>query len=75
MLYAYIIKNRENDPDTYASYQNIIEDFAFAQIEARRISENLAECYEQFLNEDNLTDDVAQKLPDIMFAHEIQCKT
>ncbi|MDY5181851.1 DUF5717 family protein [Butyribacter sp.] len=73
MLYAYIIKNRENDPDTYASYQNIIEDFAFAQIEAGRISENLAVCYEQFLNEDNLTDDVAQKLPDIMFAHEIQC--
>ena len=73
MLYAYIIKNRENDPDTYASYQDIIEGFVFEQIGAGRISENLAVCYEQFINEENLTEDVAKKLPDIMFAHEVRC--
>ncbi len=73
MLYAYIIKNRENDPDTYVSYQNVIEEFAFSQIEAGRISENLAICYEQFVKEENITEDIAKKLPDIMFAHEIRC--
>ena len=55
LLYSYIIKNRENDPGTYESYQEIIENFAFKQIEAGRISENLAICYEQFLNEENIT--------------------
>lgn len=73
LLYSYIIKNRENDPGTYESYQEIIENFAFKQIEAGRISENLAICYEQFLNEENITDEIADKLPNIMFAHEVRC--
>lgn len=73
LLYSYIIKNRGNDPETFEAYQNIIEEFVFKQIEAGRISENLAVCYEQFINEDNITDEIAEKLPNIMFANEVRC--
>lgn len=73
MLYAYIIKNKENIPDTYNAYMENIEDFCFAQLKQGRISENLAVIYEECINEETITDDVARKLPEVMFSHEVIC--
>ncbi|MFG6328657.1 MAG: hypothetical protein K1W06_04175 [Lachnospiraceae bacterium] len=73
MLYAYIIKNKEQIPDTYNAYMNNIEEFCFAQLHQGRISKNLAIIYEECINEDKITDNVAAELPKVMFSHEILC--
>jgi len=73
MLYAYVIKNKEQIPDTYNSYMNNIEEFCFAQLKQGRISKNLAVIYEECINEDTITDNVAAALPKVMFSHEIIC--
>ena len=73
MLYAYIIKNKEQIPETYNAYMNNIEEFCFAQLHQGRISKNLAIIYEECINEDKITDNVAAELPKVMFSHEILC--
>ncbi len=73
MLYAYIIKNKKQIPDTYNSYMDSIEEFCFAQLKQGRISKNLAIIYEECINEDTITDNVAQELPKVMFSHEVIC--
>ena len=73
MLYAYVIRNKEQIPDTYNAYKNNIEEFCFAQLHQGRISENLAIIYEDCINEETITDNVAAELPKVMFSHEIIC--
>jgi len=73
MLYAYIIKNKKQIPDAYNAYMDNIESFCFEQLHQGRISRNLAVIYEEFINEDTVTGDVAYELPKIMFSHEIIC--
>lgn len=73
MLYAYVIKNKEQIPDTYNAYRDNIEEFCFSQLHQGRISENLAIIYEECINEDTITDNVAHELPNVMFSHEILC--
>ncbi len=73
MLYSYIIKNKKQISDAYNSYINNIEEFCFEQLNNERISENLAVIYEECINETNITDDVAYKLPKVMFSYQVIC--
>ncbi len=73
MLYAYIIKNKSRDADTYRSYKDAMREFCFQELKAGRINENLAIIYEEFIDEESITAEVARQLPRIMFCQEITC--
>lgn len=73
MLYAYIINNKNMDPETYESYYDNMKEFCFSQLSAGHINENLQVIYEEFINEECIDEDVAVWLPKIMFCQEIKC--
>ncbi len=73
MLYAYVIKNKGDLPDTYESYKESIREFCFSQLRQGHVGRNLAVIYEEFINEEAIDDEVAGELPAVMFAHEVIC--
>lgn len=73
MLYAYVIRHKDTDKQTYASYFQTMKQFAVEQLSEGRISENLAVIYEEFINEETLDETLAKKLPAVLFAREITC--
>ena len=74
MLYAYIINNKNMDPETYEAYTDIMKEFCFSQLSAGHISENLQVIYEEFINEECIDEETAIQLPKIMFCQEIRCR-
>lgn len=74
MLYAYVVKNKQNMKDTYDSYRQMMLDFSLRQLSAGKITENLAVLYEEFLAEEYLNETIASQLPEVMFSHEILCE-
>ena len=73
MLYAYVVKNKKSIEDTYKAYRPIMEEFTMRQLAAGRISSNLAVLYEEFVQEENIDEQMAMQLPGVMFCHEIIC--
>lgn len=73
LLYAYVIRNKESDRETYEAYCQIMQRFAGEQLGQGRISENLAVVYEEFINEEVLDETLAKKFPSVLFAREITC--
>lgn len=73
MLYAYIICRKEENSETYESYQEAIWEFCMHQLEQGRISRNLAVLYTEFIDADHLDDKIAAALSDVMFRHQISC--
>lgn len=49
LLYANIILNEKNDPNTYKQYEKAIEVFSLEQMKEGRIDDNLAICYQRLL--------------------------
>lgn len=74
MLYAYVVRNKEKLPDTYESYRKLMIPFTLQQLSAGRITGNLAVLYEEFFDEENMNETIAEKLPEVMFSHEILCE-
>lgn len=73
MLYAYIIRTKEENPETYESYQDAIREFAMHHLEHGRISRNLAVLYTECIDEDHMDNKIAGALSDVMFRHQITC--
>ena len=73
MLYAYIVRRKTKDRKTYDTYRETMERFARQQLLEGHINQNLAVLYEEFINEENLNREMAEKLPNILFAREITC--
>lgn len=73
MLYAYIVRNRDEDKDTYESYRDTMQEFTMHQLHAGRINRNLAVLYEAFIKEDDVDKTLAADLSNVMFCHEIRC--
>lgn len=73
MLYAYIVRGKAKDPETYQSYREIMQDFTFHQLREGRVSENLAVLYEEFINEETIDEQTSLQLADIMFTHTVIC--
>ena len=73
MLYAYVIRKKQQDPETYEAYCQAMQRFAYEQLSEGRISENLAVVYEEFITEEMLDEMIAKKLPAVLFAREITC--
>jgi len=74
MLYAYIVRNKRSIADTYKAYRPMMQEFAFRQLEAKRISRNLAVLYEEFVSEKYIDEKMADALPAVMFCHEVACE-
>lgn len=73
MLYAYVIRHKEQDRATYDAYCPAMKDFAFQQMAEGRVHPALSVLYEEFITEESLNEVLAQKLPSALFAREITC--
>lgn len=72
-LYAYIIKHRDSDTETYNSYLSHMRSFALAELEKKRVDKNLAVLYEHFITPDTLDKHAARLLPSVMYQYEVLC--
>lgn len=72
-FYASIVRNREEHPEYFQVYRNVIREFTLNQLYSHRISKELAELYEAFLVKENVKDRVAKELPYVLFSHRIRC--
>lgn len=72
-LYAYIIRNKEQNPSIYRTYLKQMENFCLKQIGLHNINHNLAIIYEDLLTKDMITESIADDLPYIMFRHILRC--
>ena len=72
-LYAQVIKNKHNNPSIYETYLPQIKEFAYKQLKAHVINENLKVVYEELFTSENITEDMAKDLPYIMFKYDISC--
>lgn len=74
MLYAYIVKNKEKDADTYQSYQSMIQNFAMEQLLEGKVSHNLSLLYREFVKEEMLDHALGKKLAGILLKGQIVCE-
>lgn len=73
MLYAYIVKEKENDGETYESYRVPMQNFAIKQLREGKINPNLAVLYQEFITEDILDEELAEKLAGIFLRRQLIC--
>ncbi len=70
MLYANIIRNRREDPDTYGKYREKMEAFAREALSDGRIGEDYAVLYQKFTG--RVTDpETAGKLMNVLFTSRV----
>lgn len=72
-LFAYILKHREERPDVFQMYAEQIRTFMLRQLAHHRISPDLAVLYEGLLKEEEITGEVAEALPHVLFTHALYC--
>lgn len=69
-LYACIIAGKERDPQTYESYRESMEEFAFRKLREGRMNENYAAVYQEFMREPS-DSEKAQVIASRMFTHRL----
>ena len=74
MLYAYVVRNKENMTETYEAYLPVMEEYTYRQLAEGRINANLAVLYEEFIKEDALNEKTAKELANVMFSYELTCE-
>ena len=72
LLYASIVKHREEDMTGYLNYARQIRSFAVEGIRRGKIDENYAVIYEQFLSRPE-TKETAELLSRVLFTHRFTC--
>lgn len=70
-LYANLYRNREQFPELYANYRNIMEQFVIKQICSQHINKDLAYLYKNILVPRMVDGEVATHLGRLMFVHLI----
>lgn len=73
-LYARILKEREEKPDNFTAYEPIMKEFAKCQLKAKKINENLGLLYDNLLTREDIKDEIANCLPQIMFKQHLICR-
>ncbi len=73
-FYSYIVKNKENNPINFESYEKQIREFTIEQLEKGNNDVNLSILYEEFLKDDALLEKFLEKIVKIMFQYEISCE-
>lgn len=72
-VYASVVQNREEDPQSYRSYRPSIEKFMLDQLAFGRINQNLAMLYKRFLTKNLLNKRLAEGLGRSLFTYELTC--
>lgn len=72
-LFAYILNHREEQPDVFETYTEQIQAFTLRQLTHHRISPDLAVLYEGLLGEEQITGEVAEALPYVLFTYDLHC--
>lgn len=73
LLYVNIIANKEKEPGIYQNYQQIIEDFALAQLKQRHIDDNLAVLYDNVLRRGVINKEISDRLADVLYTCRLTC--
>lgn len=71
-LYAYVYKNREEQPEHYIKFCTKIESFVLTQLKRGRICKELAYLYQHILNPRLLNEERAKELLPLIFTHRIR---
>lgn len=72
-IYAAIIRNREQDEESYVSYRKVMELFMEEQLAEGRISQDLALLYQTLLGEEVMNEKLAAGLEKALFTYEVTC--
>ena len=72
-LYANIIRNRQQDEDTYLNYRDTMEQFMMEQLVLGHINRDLAIVYEGFIDKAKLTEPMKETLTKTMMSYQIMC--
>lgn len=73
LLYAYIVKHKENEDYLYRAYYRRMEVFAQKMLEKHQINENLAVLYDEFIGKGKTDKLLSDQLPYVIFQNEISC--
>lgn len=73
-LFSNLISNEDESSEIYAHYREEMENFAWEQLEKRRINEQLRVIYKRFITEDVMNPKRIQALYDICHAYEVTTK-
>ncbi|MCR5255802.1 MAG: DUF5717 family protein [Acetatifactor sp.] len=70
-MYDYIVKNKENIPDVYMSFENKIEHFVIDQIKKMHVNIPLTALYQRMLRPEMISEETCEMLSRILFAHRV----
>ncbi len=71
VLFVNIIAGKRHQPEVYQKYRRMMEQFAMEQMEAGRISDNLAIVYDEILRTGVPNAEIAHRLGAILFTHKL----
>ena len=72
-LYAYIVRNKENDMETFLNYEKQIRRFAIIQMEKGNNDENLSTLYDEVFGEGFFNENLLSQMVEAMFQYQICC--
>ncbi len=72
-LYAYVVRHKDENPSIYRAYLKQMEQFAINRMKAGEINSHLAVLYADVLRSAIIDKEMAQVLPDIIFAYMVEC--
>ena len=73
LLYASIIRHKQEDPASYQSYGRVMADFALASLEKGKIDENFAALYQEYLMRPQ-TRERGEALCRVLFKRKLTCR-
>ena len=73
-LYAYIVKHKDSDEETYRSFCELIEAFALQSLSEGVLNVRMAIIYPEILKIEKLDDFYLKKLSQILFRQKLVCK-
>lgn len=72
-LFANIIHNKKEIPQIYENYKKMIEQYSVRQMLMGNVDEYLAVIYESVLSKALVTEDIAKRLPGMIFCYKLEC--
>lgn len=74
-FFRHIVEQREALPQVYDSYKEAIREYVAAQVKNGKVNETRAALYDKILPEMDNIEELYGRLPEILFAHRVKCKT
>ena len=71
-LYDYVLQNRDELGELYASYRGRMEQFAWDQVKKGHVNRHLANLYKEFIAPDRVSGQAADSLARLAFACEVR---